>query len=243
MKNIMKNLIEFKLAGIAKTLDSRNKYAIEKQLSYLDFLTLLLEDEKTNRSSNSFNKRFNKSRLDNLKTIDSYDFAYQPELKKQEILDIISCRFIEEKKNIIFMGNPGVGKTHLANAIGIEALKKGYKVLFIHANDLVARLISAKGDGTYFTILKDFLSVDLLIIDEVGFKKIPLSHVDEFFEVVRRRYETSSIILTTNRPFEEWANIFGDAVLASAIVDRLIHHAYIFKINGKSYRIKEFIND
>ena len=96
---------------------------------------------------------------------------------------------------------------------------------------------------TILIILPDFLSVDLLIIDEVGFKKIPLSHVDEFFEVVRRRYEASSIILTTNRPFEEWANIFGDAVLASAIVDRLVHHAYIFKINGKSYRIKGFIND
>ena len=238
----MSNLIDFKLAGIAKTLDSRNKYAIEKQLSYLEFLTLLLEDEKANRGSNSFNKRFNKSRLDNLKTIDSYDFAYQPELKKQEILDIISCRFIEEKKNIIFMGNPGVGKTHLANAIGIEALKKGYKVAFVHANDLVARLISAKGDGTYFTILKDFLSVDLLIIDEIGFKKIPQNSVDEFFEVIRRRYEYGSIIITTNRPFEEWANIFGDAVLASAIVDRLVHHSCIIKITGKSYRMKGLTN-
>jgi len=238
MKEINNKLKRFKLSGVAKSLESRNKYAIEKGLSYLEFLDLLLEDELINRQSNSFKKRFNKSKLDSSKILSSYDFNYQPELKKHEILDISSCRFIEERKNIIFMGNPGVGKTHLANAIGIEALKKGYKVLFIHANDMVAKLIAAKGDGSYFSVLKQFLGVDLLIIDEVGFKKIPLNYVDEFFEIIRQRYERNSVIVTTNRPFEEWGNIFGDVVLASAIIDRLIHHAHIFKITGKSYRIK-----
>ncbi len=238
MKEMVRKLTDFKLSGIVKSLESRNKYAIEKGLSYLEFLELLLEDEFINRQSNSFKKRFSKSKLDSFKTISSYDFSYQPELKKQEVLDVVSCRFIEEKKNIILMGNPGVGKTHLANAIGIEALKKGYKVLFIHANDMVARLTAAKGDGSYFTVLNQFLHVDLLIIDEVGFKKIPLSYVDEFFEIIRHRYETNSVIVTTNRPFEEWGNIFGDVVLASAIIDRLVHHAHIFKITGKSYRIK-----
>ncbi len=238
MQEIQRKLTNFKLSGIAKTLESRNQYAIEKGLSYLEFLELLLEDESINRQSNSFKKRFAKSKLDSSKTLECYDFTYQPELKKQDVLDVASCRFISEKKNIIFMGNPGVGKTHLANAIGIEALKKGYKVLFIHANDMVSRLVAAKGDGSYFTVLKQFLQVDLLIIDEVGFKKIPLNYVDEFFEIIRQRYETNSVIVTTNRPFEEWGNIFGDVVLASAIIDRLIHHSHIFKITGKSYRIK-----
>jgi len=238
MKGINNKLKRLKLSGIGKSLESRNKYAIEKGLSYLEFLDLLLEDELINRQSNSFKKRFNKSKLDSRKVLSSYEFNYQPELKKEELLDIASCRFIEERKNIIFMGNPGVGKTHLANAIGIEALKKGYSVLFIHANDMVGKLISAKGDGSYFNILKQYLGVDLLIIDEVGFKKIPLNYVDEFFEIIRQRYEKNSVIVTTNRPFEEWGNIFGDVVLASAIIDRLIHHAHIFKITGKSYRIK-----
>ncbi len=105
---------------------------------------------------------------------------------------------------------------------------------------MVARLVAAKGDGSYFSVLKQFLHVDLLIIDEIGFKKIPLNYVDEFFEIIRQRYETNSVIVTTNRPFEEWGNIFGDVVLASAIIDRLIHHSHIFKITGKSYRIKNF---
>ncbi len=238
MKEITRRLKEFKLSGIAKTLDARNRYAIDNNLTYTDFLKLLLEDEYINRQSNSFRKRLIKSKLDTIKTLDSYDFTYQPKLNKKEILDIASCRFIEEKKNIIFMGNPGVGKTHLANAIGLEALKQGYNVLFIHTNDLILKLVSAKGDGTYASILNQILSSCLLIIDEVGFKKIPSNYVDEFFEVIRRRYEKGSIIITTNRPFEEWGNIFSDAVLASAIVDRLVHHCHIFKITGESYRIK-----
>lgn len=238
MKEIQRKLTNFKLSGMVKTLSTRNQYAIENRLSYLEFLELLLEDELSNRQNNSFKKRFGKSKLDSSKTLSSYDFNYQPELNRQEILDITSCRFIEEKKNIIFMGNPGVGKTHLAHAIGIEALKKGYRVLFIHASDMVSKLVSSRGDGSYFTVLKQLLNVDLLIIDEVGFKKIPLNHVDEFFEIIRQRYERNSIIVTTNRSFEEWGNIFGDVVLASAIIDRLVHHAYIFRITGESYRIK-----
>ena len=239
MNQLKKKIQNLKLSGIVKTLESRNKYAIENQLSYIDFLELLIEDEYANRRSNSYNKRLNKSKLDTSKTIETYVFTYQPELNKKQILDLASCRFIQEKKNIIFMGNPGVGKTHLANALGIEALKQGYKVYFVHANDIVSKLMSARGDGTYYAVLKDLLKVDLLIIDEIGFKKIPQNSVDEFFEVIRRRYENGSIIITTNRPFEEWANIFGDAVLASAIVDRIVHHSHIIKILGKSYRMKE----
>ena len=243
MEQLRKKLRGLKLSGIARGIEARNRYAIENQISYIDFISLLIEDEYINRGSNSFKKRLYKSKIDPEKTIEGYDFSYQPELNKKEILDIACCRFIQEKKNVVFMGNPGVGKTHLANAIGLEALKEGYKVCIVHTNDLVIRLMSARGDGTYYAVLKELLKVDLLIIDELGFKKISQNSVDEFFEVIRRRYENGSIIITTNRPFEEWSNIFGDAVLASAIVDRIVHHCHIFKINGCSYRIKELKAD
>lgn len=239
MNQLKKKIQHLKLSGIVKSLESRNTYAIEHSLSYIDFLELLIEDEYASRRSNSYIKRLNKSKLDTFKTIDSYDFTYQPELNKKEILDLASCRFVQENKNIIFMGNPGVGKTHLANALGIEALKQGYKVYFVCASDIISKLMSARGDGTYYMVLKDLLNVDLLIIDEIGFKKIPQNSVDEFFDVIRRRYEHGSVIVTTNRPFEEWSNVFGDAVLASAIVDRIVHHSHIIKIMGKSYRMKE----
>lgn len=242
MNEITKKLSSLKLAGIARNLEIRNRYAIESNLSYIDFLNVLIEDELTNRKTNSYVKRFTKSKLSSSKTIDSYDFTYQPKLNKKEMLDLASCRFIQEHENIIFMGNPGVGKTHLANAIGVEAIKMGYGAYLIHASELIQKLVSKKADGTYYSFLKEMLRYNLLIIDEIGFKKISPSFADEFFEIIRNRYENGSVIITTNRPFEEWGNIFGDVVLASAIIDRLVHHSHIIKITGGSYRTKGLIN-
>jgi DNA replication protein DnaC len=243
MEKLKTKLRELKLAGMVKSLDSRNKYAIEKKASYLDFLELLIEDECVNRKSNSFSKRLNKSKLNTQKSIDDFDFNYQPELNKVQILDIMACRFIEENKNIVLMGKPGVGKTHIANAIGLEAIKKGYKVMFLHVNDFIEKLNIAKADGTRNQLMNTLMNAELVIIDELGFKKIPSDAIDDFFEVIRKRYEKGSIIITTNRNFEDWGNVFGDYTIASAIIDRIVHHANIIKINGDSYRIKNFKND
>lgn len=238
MENLKTKLRELKLAGIVKSLESRNQYALEKKASYIDFLELLIEDEHVNRKSNSFSKRLNRSKLETQKDIDSFDFSYQPTLDKTLILDIVACRFIGENKNIILMGKPGVGKSHIANSIGLEAIKKGYKVVFLHINDLIDKLNIAKADGTRHQVMSQLMSADLVILDELGFKKLPADSIDDFFEVIRRRYEKGSLIITTNRNFEDWGNIFGDYTMASAIIDRLVHHAFIIKIDGESFRIK-----
>lgn len=243
MENLKTKLRQFKLAGIVKSLEIRNKFAIDNSISYLEFMELLMDDELVNRKANSFGKRLIKSKINTMKSIDEFDFNYQPKLNKKHILDLASCRFINENKNIVLMGKPGVGKTHLANALGLEALKQGYNVLFLHINDLIDKLNTAKADGSYRQLMNILCATDLLILDELGFKKIPAEFIDGVFEVIRKRYEAGSIIVTSNRNFEDWSNIFGDAVMASAIVDRLVHHAFIIKIDGDSFRTKNFVYD
>ena len=243
MEKIKSKLRNLKLAGMVKSIESRNKFAIENKTSYIDFIELLIEDEHVNRMSNSFSKRLNKSKIDTQKTLDDFDFSYQPDIDKRQIMDIASCRFINENKNIVLMGKPGVGKTHIANAIGLEAIKQGYTVLFLHINDLIDKINCAKADGSVNLLMNTLLNTNLIILDEIGFKKIPTESIDGFFEVIRKRYEKGSIIITTNRNFEDWGNVFGDYVMASAIIDRIVHHAIIIKINGESYRIKNFKND
>lgn len=243
MEKLKTKLRDLKLAGMVKSLESRNKYALEKKASYIDFLELLIEDEYVNRKANSFNKRLNRSKLDTQKDLDCFDFNYQPELDKTLIMDMAACRFINEKNNIVFMGKPGVGKTHLANALGLEAIKQGYKVLFLHINDLIEKINVATADGTRHQLMNELINTNLVILDELGFKKLPSDSIDDFFEVIRNRYERGSIIITTNRNFEDWGSIFGDYTMASAIVDRIVHHAIIVKIEGESYRIKNFKNE
>ncbi len=243
MENLKTKLRQFKLAGMVKSLESRNRFAIDNNITYLEFMELLMDDELVNRKANSFGKRLIKSKINTIKSIDEFDFNYQPKLNKKHILDLASCRFINENTNIVLMGKPGVGKTHLANAIGLEALKQGYNVLFLHINDLIDKLNAAKADGSYSHLMNLLTATDLLILDELGFKKIPAEFIDGVFEVIRKRYESGSLIITSNRNFEDWANIFGDAVLASAIIDRIVHHAFIIKIDGDSFRTKNFIHD
>lgn len=238
MEALKAQLKTLKLSSMVDGLEMRNKHALQNQISYLEFLELLVEDEFARRQSNGYQTRLRDSKLHTQKVLDTYDFSFQPELDKRLIYDLASCRFVDQKSNIILMGKPGVGKTHLAHAIGLEAIKKGKKVLFVHTNEMMEKLYSSRADGSYNYTIQKYLKPDLLILDELGFKKMPQHGMDDFFEIIRHRYESGSLIVTTNRNFEDWGALFGDKVMASAIIDRIVHHAVIVKVTGKSYRIK-----
>lgn len=238
MNTLKSRLKNFKLSGISNCLDERLSYAKEKSLSYVELLELLMEDEYANRNNNSYKKRYAKAKFPSHKSIEDFDFSFQPSIDKRIINDCLTCNFIKEKRNIIFIGNPGCGKTHLSAAIGIKALMKGYKVLFTSVSEMLQTLHAAKADNSYYQKVAYYLNPDLLIMDELGFKKLPGYSADDFFEIISKRYEKGSIIITTNKAFEFWTDIFADSILASAILDRVVHYSTVIQIKGSSYRAK-----
>ncbi len=226
------------MAGMANSIEERITYANEKKLSYREFLELLCEDEQNNRKINSYNKRYAKAKFISNKRLEDFDFEFQPSIDKRLINDVATCHYIKEKKNIVFIGNPGTGKSHLATSLGMRALAKDYKVIFTTVAEMLQQLHISKADNSYHKKLLDYLKADLLILDELGFRKLPQYSADDFFEIISKRYEKGSLIITTNKEYEQWSEIFGDQILSSAILDRIVHHSITFKINGPSYRAK-----
>lgn len=236
---IAAKLKTLKLSGIAKTFDTRNDEAIKENLSYVEFFELLLNDESSNRIANAKAKRMHSAKFPNHKTIESYNFNYQPNLNRKETYNLATCEFIRNKENIAFIGPSGTGKTHLSIAIGINAISQGYSVLFTTVNQMLDELYMARADNSVTKKLRKYINPDLLILDELGLKKLSQNNIDDFYEIIAKRYEAGSIIVTSNKKFDEWANIFYDSVLATAILDRFIHHCNFIVIDGESYRMKQ----
>lgn len=238
MNTLKSRLKDFKLSGIYNSLEERLSYAQQKSISYVELLELLIEDEVNNRNNNSYKKRYAKAKLPAHKTLEDFDFSFQPSIDKRIINDCATCNFIREKKNIVLIGNPGTGKTHLSISIGIKALMKGFKVLFTSVSEMVQVLNASKADNSYYQKVDYYLAPELLILDELGFKKLPNYSADDFFEIISKKYEKGSVIITTNKTFEQWSDIFADNILSAAILDRIVHYSTIIKINGQSYRAK-----
>ena len=175
------------------------------------------------------------------KGFDDFDFSYQPTINKEQILDFKNLRFIEKKENILFVGSPGVGKTHLATAIGLENARSNHSTYFINCNDLIQILKKAFLQNRLDDKLKTLSKYKLLIIDEVGYLPIDIEAANMLFQLINKRYEKNSTIITINKPFSKWGELFGDNMIANAILDRLLHHSHVINITGKSYRTKDIL--
>lgn len=235
---ITKKLKSFKLSGVTRNLDLRIQQAKDDNLSYSEFLALLLEDEASQRADNRRRRLYKGARLPFEKGLEEFDFPFQPSIKKKEIFELATCQFVQRHENLIFIGQPGTGKTHLSVSLALRALGYGYRVLFTTVWEMINTLCQSRADLSYQRKIQHYLKPDLLILDELGYRSMAESTVEDFFEIVSQRYEKGSIIITSNREFADWDKIFIDKILTGAIVDRLIHHCQTIIIKGESYRFR-----
>ncbi len=239
---LINNLEELKLLSIKDNLSSYTDMVANKEKSFIDALYELTEKEKSMRNERLMNNSVKTAGFPFLKRINDYDFTFQPSIDREKIYDLSTMRFIENKENILFVGSPGTGKTHLATSIGIEAALKRYSVHFISCQNLISDLMCAAEENRLEKRLKLYTRYKVLIIDEIGYLNLDEKAANLFFQLISRRYEKRSTIITTNKALAKWAEIFNDPVITNAILDRLLHHSHIINIVGPSYRVKDILS-
>lgn len=238
-EQLLLNLKRLRLGGLTESLEGHLKRAAATNMSYQDFLSGLVHEALEHRQQRGVTLRIKKARFPFHKGLEDFDFDFQPSLNQQKLKALASLKFVDQRENVIFLGPPGVGKTHLAVALGLEACHAGYKVAFATLHDLANELHASLADRSLAEKLQALSRPHILIIDEVGYLPLDKERANYFFQVVARRYEQGSVILTSNKSFTDWGAALGDGVIASAILDRLLHHSTVFNIRGQSYRLKE----
>ncbi|MGL5259115.1 MAG: IS21-like element helper ATPase IstB [Lachnospiraceae bacterium] len=236
---LINNLDELKLNKIKETIDQYLDLVADGTKTMVDALYELSEMEVKFKKQQLITGNVKVANFPYLREINEFDFGFQPSVDKTKIMDLMTLRFIENSENIIFCGTPGVGKTNLSVSIGIEAAKHRYSVYFITFQDLIAQLKKAASENRLDARIKWYCRYKVLIIDELGYQRMDTDSANLFFNLISKRYEKSSTIITTNSPFSKWADIFHEPVLTNALLDRLLHHCSVININGPSYRLKD----
>ena len=236
---IQDTLKQLRLSGLGQTLDLRLQEAAANRLSHQEFLELILQDEVNLRHQRLLDRRTRAAEFRALKTMEDFDWRFNPSISRKDLYELAAGHFIRKGTDVLFVGPPGVGKTHLAQAIGYEAVKQGFLVKYRSIFDLVHDFLAAEALAQRDRVLRTYLKPELLIIDDMGLKMLPKHSGEYLLEVIMRRYENHSTIMTSNRPIEDWGKLLQDVPTASAILDRFLHHAQTIAIQGKSYSLKD----
>jgi DNA replication protein DnaC len=236
--SLQQSLKQLRLSGLAQSLDVRLAEASGNHLDHAEFLELILQDELNVRTSRQVDRRVRAAQFRDVKNLDEFDFTFNSSIKRKQIHDLATCAFLRNKADVLLLGPPGVGKTFLVQAIGHQAIKAGFLVLYRSIFDLARDFLGDEDLGHQDKTLNRYLKPDLLIIDDMGMRQLPRRSGECLLEIIMRRHENRSTVMTSNRPLEDWAKLIGDVPAATAILDRFLQHATIINITGKSYRLR-----
>jgi len=235
---LLTTLKKLRLSGLAESLEIRLHEAATSGLNHRDFLELLLQDELLLRNQRLIGRRMKGANFRDVRRLEDFDFGFNPSIRKDRVYDLATCRFIRERRDALLVGPPGTDKRHLAQAIGAAAIRSGYTVFYRSIFDTVRDFLHDEALSGQERTLQRYLKPDLLIIDDMGMKQLPKRSGEYLFEIVLRRHEVKSTLMTSNRPLEDWGKLLGDVPSATAILDRFLHHSEIIQITGRSYRLE-----